>query len=440
MTHALLLILLAGPALAQEETTEPPEPEPSDLAVTSLGTSVVAVPTLGAADLDLLLGQRLRWGIGKVADGYNRVWLDSRFTIDPLRDVTLERTRVTRAGVELRRGKLTTDLGRSPVRYGGPRLVDGIQALVRAGDIQVGGWAGLAPDLFTTIPRLRPGFGPTVAWEKPRAQASLVGEVALSPDFQLDRLASLAMVRGTVDRWLDLSARADVDWVSVDGPPRIADARALAIWRPTDSWRFDATYNAFSSLRYLQTEPLDPLIRRFQGRILANGIDLGIQQDFFDPTLNHLVGAGVRWADPPGLGAAFRAQLDGRYRYHPNPLNRFARVHTQLGVGEIPVGGALDLAVDGSLIEVNGGMQLDPGLIVVWEPTEDRSWALDSSGRLLLAPDAYEGFGWYADLFADAVITRTWMVASGVSASREPDPDFDDLGVSAFVRLSAFVR
>ncbi len=433
---------MLGVALAQEPAPPAPEasPAPSNLAVTSFGAQVVAVPTLGQADLDFLLGQRLRWSVGKVADGSNRVWLDSRFTLDPFREVLLERTRVTRASLELQRGGLTLELGRSPVRYGGPRLVDGDQALVDLGETEVGVWAGLAPDLFTTIPRVRPAAGPVVAWQRSWIQASLLGEVALSPEMALDRAASLAMLRATADRWLDVSGRADVDWVSAEGGPHLADGRVLAIVRPTRRIRVDALYNAFSSLRYLQTEPLDPTLRRFQQRILDLGIQLGVAQDSLDPTLNQVVGGAFRYQDPMGLGAAFRWSVDARYRYNPNPLNRFARLHGEVAVGEIPAGGALDLALDGSVVEVNSDLQLDPGLTVVWEPTEARSWALDGSIRALVAPGAYDGLGWYTDLYLDAVLSRTWLIVTGVQATREPDPDFDDLGIGAFVRASAHIR
>ncbi len=428
------MVIGLGTARAQDE------PEPSNLSATSLGAQVVWVPTLGAVDLDALVGQRLRWGFGDVADGYNRAWVNARFTLDPLREVLWERTRVTHLGVEARRGAVTVDLGRAPVRYGGPRLVDGIQGVVDVGDGELGLWAGLAPDLFTTLPRLRPAAGPVVAWSRPQAQASVVGEVALSPDLALDRVASLAMARVTRDRWLDLSGRLDVDWVSPDGGPHLADGQALAVVRPGRSWQLEALYNAFSSLRYLQTEPLDPSVQRFQQRLLDLGVQFGVQQDFLDPTVNHLVGGGVRFAEPAGLGAAFHAGVDGRYRWHPNPLNRFARVHGQAGVGEIPVGGALDLSVDGSAYHVNGALQGDGGVIVVWEPTEDRSWAIDTSHRALLAPDVYPGFGWYSDLFVDAAIGRRWFASTGVNATREPDPDFDDLGVVAYARVTAFLR
>lgn len=433
----LLLSVWVGLAVAQEAQ---PEREPSNLAVSSLGVQSLLVPELGQADLDLLAAQRIRWGFGEVDDGYNRLWVDSRLTLDPIREVTLERARVTRLGVELRRGSLTMDLGRAPVRYGGPRLVDGAQGLVRAGAWQVGAWAGLAPDLFTTIPRLRPGGGPIVAYEQSWMQASLVGEVALSPEFQLDRAASLAMARVTADRWLDVSGRLDMDWVSVLGGPHLADAQVLAVLRPSDTWRFDALYNGFSSLRYLQTEPLDPTLRRFDQRLLDYAIDLGITQDFLDPTVNHLVGATARWQDRGGLGAAMRAQVDGRYRYHPNPANRFARVHGLVGVSEIPVGGALDVALDGALVEVNSDLQVDAGLTTVWEPGEDRMFALDGSLRVLAAPEVYDGLGFYTDLYLDAVITRTWLMVVGVSAVQEPDPDFDDVGLGAFARVSAHFR
>ena len=121
-------------------------------------------------------------------------------------------------------------------------------------------------------------------------------------------------------------------------------------------------------------------------------------------------------------------------------MNRFARVHGQVGVSEIPVGGALDVALDAAAYEVNRGLQGDCGVMVIWEPTEDRSWAIDTSGRARLAPAVYDGLGWYSDLFFDTVLSRTWLIAAGATATREPDPEFDDLALAGFVRVTASVR
>ena len=78
--------------------------------------------------------------------------------------------------------------------------------------------------------------------------------------------------------------------------------------------------------------------------------------------------------------------------------------------------------------------------MVLWEPGEARRVALDGSCRLLLAPAIYDGVGWYTDLFVDAVVAEHWLLVAGASVSREPDPDFDDVGVGAFTRATAVFR
>jgi len=412
-----------------------------DYARTTLGADLVWSPAAAAGDLDLQLGHRSRWALSE-GEPATQLHTDLWLTLDPGGAPALERARLTRLGTEMSAGPWVVDAGRHPVRYGGPRLVDGAQAIATLDNgLQLGGWAGLAPDLYTTLPRLRAGGGPVVAWTGPAVQGSVLGEVLFHPATGgLDRLATLAMGRATWDRWMDLSGRLDLDLVSADGGPHLADGNLLVVTRPTDTWRVDAFYEAFSSLRYLRTEALDPFLTRFGARLAQLGPQLEIVQDALDPTVNHLVGGAVQWRDRPGLGAQARASVDGRYRYHPNPQDRFARVRAEVGVAELEVAGALDLALDGALAQVDTGTQQDLGLLVLWEPGEARRVALDGSWRLLLAPAIYDGVGWYTDLFVDAVVAEHWLLVAGASVSREPDPDFDDVGVGAFTRATAVFR
>lgn len=419
----MIVSLLAAAALAT----------PSDVSITTIGASATYAPAVAQGEIDLLLGQRLRWRLSEGA----RALVDARFTLDPLGEDLLRWTQVRQLGVSLTTGPWTVDLGRHPVRYGGPRLVDGAQAIVKNGALELGVWGGLAPDLFTTLPRLRFGGGPVVAYTTSAGQLAAVGEILFTEAGQLDRSAVLTTGRYTVDQLLDVSGRLDAELVGTDGRPHLSDGQILVITRPGDL-RFDALYNAFSSYRYLQTEGLDPDLQRFEQRTLALGLALGLVEETRDPSINHLVGAAARW-QPSSDDLAPRALVEARYRFHPNPANRFARLHPQVALGGIPVLGRLEVALDGNLIAVDDEVQYDAGLIAVLEPSDEPAWILDGSARLLVNPD-YDGLGWYADLFVDWILPVDLAVVVGVAATNEPYEALPDLGVSGFLRLTKYLR
>lgn len=423
----MISLLLAGVAAAA----------PSDLSMTSIGASGTYAPAVEAGEFDLLLGQRLRWTL---SDGVavSRALVDGRFTFDPLGEDLVRWQQLRQLGVSVEIGSWSLDVGRHPVRHGGPRLVDGVQGVVGLGEIELGVWGGLAPDLFTTIPRLRYGGGPIVAWTRSASQAALVGEV-LAAEGGLDRVGLLATARHTVDRLLDASGRLDLELASVEGGPHLSDGQVLVIARPAEALRIDALYDVFSSYRYLQTEPLDPELQRFQGRLLQLGIDLGITQDVRDPSLNHLVGGGVR-VQGTGDGLQPRVGVDGRYRMNPNPANRFARVHPQVALAGIPLAGALEVALDGNVIAADDSVRYDGGVLFLWEPGDDPRVLLDGSARWIVDEADYDGIGWYTDLFVDWITPLDVAVVAGASVVQEPYEGLPDLGVSGFLRITTYVR
>src|SRR5262249_45022434 len=154
------------PAWADPPPVPPPPPVP-DVAVSSVGGQTWTDSALrdvgGASDLNFAIGERLRWTISgdrPKPDGAPRPghWLalaPAQFLLDPGPSgaPVFEWNEVRQLGFEYDSAHWTLDLGRSLVYRGGPRLVDGVQALYQPGTTtKLGVWGGLAPDLFTTDP------------------------------------------------------------------------------------------------------------------------------------------------------------------------------------------------------------------------------------------------------------------------------------------------
>mgnify|MGYP000032076110 FL=1 len=415
-------------------------PVGSDVAITSVGAQFVQVPTVEETDLDLLLAERARLTFMEKDRFTGRLLVDARFTIDTSGGDTFEWNNVRQLGVSLHRPTWTLDIGRHPVLRGGPRIVDGMQLLFHPSPrLDVGLWGGLAPDLFTTLPRIRPGGGPIVSYTAPSFQTSLVGE-ALVYDGGVDRVATIAMVRKSFQRIFEVAGRGDIEFVGDNGP-HLADAWTTAIWRPTDAVRIDGLYNAFSTYKYQLSEVQDPKVQRYAQRIADLGIALGIQQDELDPELNHQVGGNVV-LQPDNGGTAPRLQLQARQRFNDNELNRFTRLGAQTGIVDIGLAGRLDVLADGNLIFADGETQLNPGVMLLWEPGEEVWFAIDASGRVLINPE-YDGqMGLYGDVFLDAVTPANIAVNLGVSLIHEPDPDIEvpDMALQGYARVSYYLR
>jgi hypothetical protein len=396
-----------------------------DVAVTTVGAQAVYDRGLAAADVDPLVGERLRWTL---ADGA-RLLADARFTLDPSPGADAwEQSRVRTLGVELAGGPWTVRLGRHAVAYGGPRIVDGAQLLHRDGALAVGAWGGLAPDPFTTRPALRGGGGPIIAYEQPLLQASAVGEV-LATAAGVDRVGLLLQARVAPGSGADLTGRLDAQ-LGPAGAVGLADGTVSARWAPVRSVRLDALYDAYSSLRYLQTAALDPDVRRFANRLEALGLAPGISAELPDPSLYHLFGTGAAWQ--PAVAVAPRAAIVTRYRHHGRLEDRYAYVDPQLGVVGV-AGGRLDATVDLAWTwHGAAGSREDLGLNLVLDPLSSGRAALDGSARLVVDP-AYGGRpGWYADLFVDVLATDDAAVVAGVAATQEP-VGVPDLGLAGFV-------
>jgi hypothetical protein len=432
-----MLLLLVPVAFGQ---TPPPPP---DVSVSSLGVQTWTDSALrevgNATDVDVLLGQRLRWTLSgdQTRPGTDAVALiDANFLLDPGPEGTpvLEWNQVRQLAIEVEADKYTLDLGRTLVYRGGPRLVDGIQALYHTSQtVQVGVWAGLAPNLFTTEPVVRPGGGPILAYETSKAQLSIVGE-ALSYQGALDRAGVLTMARYSFERVLDLSGRLDLD---LSDGVRLYDGRLQVDADPTASVHAEAMYDGFSSYEYQESYLLDPRLQRFSERLQLLGEQLGITQDTTDPRLYHLVGLSGRF-QPQGDGVAPRFGLVVRDLTAPTAKDSYFRVNPSAGLVNL---GPADVTVDANYLQVDGGTQYDAGVTLYLEP-DDAGVSVDTSARLIVAPDEFPKPTYYADLFLNVVSAPLDLLfIAGGEVTSEPDLDGQDsVGFGAFVRMAKYVR
>jgi hypothetical protein len=450
MALMVLSLGLAAPAAAQSV------PPPPDVSVTSLGMQTWTDSSLSGlqdgadpqvpqpTDADLILGQRLRWTLAGDVTKSGPALLalaDARFTVDPggPEDTPpFEWSQVRQLGTEIIAGRWTVDVGRHPVFRGGPRLVDGVQALFApSSELRLGLWAGLVPDLFTTLPTLRPGVGPILSYTTSDVQFSVVGDLSVY-DGEIDRLGLLSIGRYTLERRLEASTRIDLELMGREGA-RLVDGQIVLIGTPNPAVRLDALYDAFSSYTYLGSEVLDPDLQRFAARLGPLGLADGLLQEVRDPTLNHLFGATAR-VQPDTDGAAPRVMLTARQRMHPDPANRYTRINPQAGV--VGVGEFLDVLVDGNVILVDEATQLDGGLMLYLEPG-DGTVSFDTSFRAIVAEEALGGTGLYADLFVNVVsVPLDLLFIAGGTVTTEPDPldEQDSTGVGAFVRMAKYIR
>jgi len=394
-----------------------------DRAWSGVGVQGVYSPPAEEGELDLVLSERVRWGLWEQDDLTAQLRLDARFTVDPFRSVTIETSRVREAGLHLSSPRLAVDVGRSPVLYGGPRLVDGVQLVGGVGESWTAGfWLGEAPDLFTTRPAKRGGGGPILVRQLDRHQVSLVGELLYS-DVGFDRAGVLVQGRSALNRrrWVD--TRLDLQSVSEGSP--LADAALFVRWQPQPTLRLSAFYDAYSTQRYLATADRDPAVQRFAARSESLGLSEDIPQDALDPTLYQLMGGSVRWASAGRLSV----QFDARYRHHALADRRYARAGPRVGV---QCTDALSLTVDAVGLYVGEQTRSELGLTAWYQP--ERPLAVDGSVRVLFG-DQRPSF--YADGFVNWVSPPAGLsLAAGVFFHGQQSGDYTDTAVGGMARLS----
>lgn len=429
---ATALALLGAPALAGE-----PVGVNNRL---SAGVWFDAAPSSGAYGLDLLLGDTLRASLVERPGLHLDLLASGRVASRLLDGGQVDRARVRALGLRFKLDKVLLDVGRFTPKGGGIRLVDGVQVLGDVGHgVSVGAWAGLGPDPWSTLPALRFGGGPVLAWSDKHGEASLLGEVLATPD-GLDRVSGVARGRVELGRVAEVSGLVDLQAGGKDAPVRLSDATALVRLDPHPDVRLDLMYDAWSSLSYLVSSSRDPSLTRFAARSVALADDPWIAQDTLDPTVYHLAGVTAAWDHALQQDSAthLRLTLEGRYRHHTQVDRRYARAGlradlTGLAAGRVDVGvGERFLWWEGhpgSDSTASVWAQLDPGGVA----------ALDVSAQLVVQPlDGATQWApsLYADAFVDVMAMKGLTVSAGYAFGNALDLDRWDTSHSALLQLT----
>lgn len=407
----------------------------TDEAVTSVGSTSTWTGSLARADVDFVFSERARWKLGDAAGLTWRARVDGRWTVDPKGPNTWEQSRLRVLGLLGRSGDWTVEVGRSAVAYGGPRLVDGVQARYRFPSVEVGVWGGEVPDLYTSTPAARFGGGPVVSFHHGQFSGSVVGE-ALFGGGGFDRAGVLLLASVAGAPLYEVTARLDAQ---VAGPvvgPTISDGAVNVRWMPHDSVRFSAFYDAYSTFRYIRTAGEDPDIRRFAERIQALGVSEQAYLDDSDPRTYHLVGGDARWQASGALPAP-RLSASARYRWHPDVERRYARATGSASW----VADTWQLGVDGAAHVTDEGPRGEAGLSLWTAPVGSTPLAFDASVRLIvdLANPTGAPPGGYADLFVDWLGPANFAVIAGGTVYSEPGM-VRDIGVGGFLKVQHRLR
>jgi len=435
MAKALPFVLLCFPARGEES----PTPTLQNRSVSTIGLKGdLSVAAGGASDLDLLLYQRLRWKVLPTLPGDTRLWIDGRLTLDTNGEVLLERSRVTRLGTTTQSGKLEMSVGRSNVKYGGPRLVDGLQGLWSPNaTFAAGAWGGLAPDLFTTLPRARYGGGVIASFNSFGFRGSMTTETLIA-EGALDRAGALFQLRFETLPTISFTSRLDVQ-LGPDSERKIADAAVMGSLVPSAGVKLSADYHAYSSYRYLETQDLDPGIQRFSKRVVDLGLVTGIPQDSPDETLYHQAGTSARWSTELENGVRPSAALLLRGRTTDDPLKRYVMVSPSAGAHDL-FHGRFGATVDANFRLNEAFFAGDAGTTFSVQSTGESDWMVDTSVRLLFSP-AYEDFpGLYSDVFVDFSALDSLVFSAGVYAAFENDEIVDELSFGGFLLASFRAR
>lgn len=390
--------------------------------------------TGGAYDLrtmlDLRLGVDNMGGkpVGIRADG------DLFFDID---DTAFRTYRLLDLNLHLtpKGGPLTLTLGRQRVADSTEELVDGVGVLVALGKgFELGGYGGLIPDPFTTLASVSTYggglvFGVTTPRFRLGTAAGIAGRVE-GFDHGYANVSAMVMPHTAIS----IYGRAKVQLFAEAPSAGIADAIAAVSIRPWKVLRLRASYNTYSSERYISLLDRNPALSRFAAR--AEDLDLldEVPNDRLDRTLYHQLGADVdlRSADK-------HVWIGGRYRYRfaPDPDDYY-----QLAEGH---GGPVNLGRGGASIRLAGrfihasGRDIGQGEIGLETPIAKRRldlgvYALISGSPSPIASERAT-IGVYCDLFVTAWLGKGWSLAAAARVGWEDTPASSAVTVDGLLKL-----
>lgn len=429
-----MLLLVSAAAFATEPTSAEPEQQVRNRLYFGAMVGLSSIEEEPGereteSDTELILGESLTarllrrggWTLELLAAGR----LNLRTTEERTR---FDDARVRALGLRLRSDRVELDLGRVSLAGGVWRLVDGAQVRAQLGrGVYLGAWAGLSPDPWTTAPALRYGGGPLLGWRGERGELSALGEILSTAD-GLDRVSGVVAGRVEFGTVAEIEALVDLQSGGKDAPVVLSDATLRARFDPVEPLRIDLVYDAWSSWSYLVSTARDPALTRFEARSRAALDDPWIQQDTYDPTVYHMVGATFSWRHELLRPEGVRFQLDliGRYRHHDDPLRRHARAGLRANLTGL-AGGRVDLGLGQAYLWWSDEPATET-MASVWAALDPHArLALDSSATLIVQPHDGGAGTWgpsiYADLFLDGYLGDGVTLALGYALSNSQDLD-----------------
>lgn len=333
-------------------------------------------------------------------------------------------------------GPLTLTLGRQRVADTTEELADGVGVRAALGKgFYAGGYGGLIPDPFSTLLSWQTGgAGVVLGYRGGRFRAELASGFSVR-SVGLDRGFIHLSAMGSPVRALSFFGRIKAQNTHTTPAIGLADLFAGVTVRPARIVRLRASYNAYSSERYVDLVDRDPTLSHFAHR--ADDLSLldEIPNDELDPTLFHGIGADADLFDAP-KHVAFGVR--GRFRFAPEPDDGYLLVEGHGGPVALGRGHGLIRAA-GRFIRASG-RDMGQAEVGAEIPMFDQHLALGVYALYTGSP-ALEGEdratqGVYGDLFADVWLGKGWSLAAAVRVGYEDTPSAAEITVDGLLKIA----
>lgn len=407
-----------------------------------VGFVAAGVEGTPGADLELALGGFADQTLTpEGAAARVRLLMKGRARLNFLPSPTLRAARLTTLGIQIDAGALRLLVGRHVLGGRGWRVMDGVQVtgLVARG-VRVGGWVGLLPDPWDTLPAIdRVGAGPLFSYERRRIRVSVAGEVVVVLGGAAGPSSGGGPAPGTVPPLLDrtgiqvdvaalphddvsLAGRVDVQG-RAGGPVGVADAGFFATWRFRPTWDLRGGVSVYASLASLASSERDEALSAFaERRAAALGQDLA-PVDVLDRQHHLAVELRLRRRAGGDVLRRLRGELRARYRHAVDAADRWLRVGLS-GGGVGLAGGALDLQGDTAFYWSGGRPRLGGGPRIYASPLP--GWTVDGGVSALadLSGAADPQHMALVEVWTGVRVVKELFVSVGYEllAAREGDP------------------
>ncbi len=333
-------------------------------------------------------------------------------------------------------GPVTLTLGRQRVADTTEELADGLGVRAALGKgVYAGGYGGLIPEPFSTLLSWQTGgAGVVLGYQGGRFRAELASGFSVRST-GLDRGFVHLSAMGTPVRALTFFGRIKAQNTHASPAMGLADLFAGVTVRPVRIVRLRASYNAYSSERYVDLVDRDPTLSHFAHRADALSLLDEIPNDELDPTLFHGAGVDADLFDAPHH-LAFGAR--GRFRFAPEPDDGYLLVEGHGGPVALGHGHGLIRAA-GRYIRA-GGRPMGQAEVGAEIPMFEQRLALGVyalySGSPALEGEDRATQGVYGDLFADVWLGKGWSVAAAFRLGWEDTPSASEITVDGLLKIA----